>query len=90
MGRWLVVGRAAGWDDLAKFTAEMKATEQWRVDPRTTVTCVTALADGRLLAECHAASTADFEPWLQKKGWQVESITPIKHIARTGDIWKVG
>lgn len=89
MGRWIVIGKAPGWDNLETFTAEMKSTEQWRVDPRTTVTSVTALADGRLLAECHASSTADFEPWLAKNGWQVESVTRIKHIARTGEIWKI-
>jgi hypothetical protein len=26
---------------------------------------------------------------LKRNGWQVESVTPIKHIARTGEIWKV-
>jgi hypothetical protein len=90
MGRWIVVGKAPGWDDLTKFTAEMKATQQWRVNPRTTVTEVIILADGRALAECHADNTSDFEPWLRSKGWEVESITPIRHLARTGEVWKVG
>jgi hypothetical protein len=89
MGRWIAIGRAPGWDDLAKFGDSLKATEKWRIDPRTTITEVVALADGRLIAECHASAQADFEAWLQKSGWQVESITPIRHIARTGEIWKV-
>ena len=89
MGRWIAVGKAPGWDDLAKFTAEMKDTPMWRPDPRTTITSVTALGDGRMLAECHANTQAEFEGWLKQKGWQVESIAPIKHVARTGEIWKV-
>ncbi len=89
MGRWIAIGTAPGWDDVAKFTAQMKATKEWRADPRTTITTVFALADGRLLAECHGQKQADFEAWLQKKGWQVESITPIRHLAKTGEIWKV-
>ena len=90
MGHWIVIGKASGWDDLATFTAEMKATNKWRLNPRTTVTSVIALEDGRLLAECHAANQSDFEPWLEDKGWEVESITPIRHMARTGEIWKIG
>lgn len=89
MARWIAIGTAPGWDDVAKFTAELKATPEWRVDPRTTITTVMALADGRLMAECHAQKQADFEAWLQKKGWQVESLTTIKHLAKTGEIWKV-
>ena len=42
-----------------------------------------------MLAECHANKQEDFDAWLQQKGWQVESVTPIKHLARTGEIWKV-
>ena len=38
MPRWIAVGRAEGWDDLARFTKEMKGTPQWRVDPKTTIT----------------------------------------------------
>lgn len=90
MGHWMVIGKVPGWDDLATFTANLKATEKWRLDPRTAVTSVIALADGRMLAECHAAHQSDFEPWLQDTGWEVESITPIQHLARTGEIWKVG
>ena len=30
-----------------------------------------------------------FEAWLAEKGWEVESITPIRHVARTGAIWPV-
>ena len=90
MGRWIAIGKVPGWDNLAKFTDELKATMKWRIDPRTTITSVTALADGRMLAECHANQQADFDAWLQQKGWQVESVTPISHVARTGEIWKVG
>ncbi len=90
MGRWIAIGTAPGWDDVAKFTAEMKATRQWRADARTTITTVFALADGRLVAECHAPKQTDFEAWLQRKGWRVESLTPIKHLAKTGEIWTVG
>ncbi len=88
MGRWIAIGTAPGWGDVARFASELKATKEWRVDPRTTVTTVFALADGRLLAECHAAKQEDFEAWLKKKGWQVESVTAIKHLAKTGEIWK--
>lgn len=90
MGRWIAIGKAPGWNDVARFTAEMKGTPEWRPDPRTTITNVIVLADDRLLAECHAVKQADFEAWLQKKGWQVESVTPIKHVARTGEVWTVG
>jgi hypothetical protein len=90
MGRWIAIGKVPGWDDLGKFTADLKATEKWRLDPRTTITEVVALADGRVLAECHANTQAEFDAWLQKTGFQVDSLTPIKHIARTGEIWKVG
>jgi hypothetical protein len=89
MGRWIAIGTAPGWDGLAKFTAETKATKEWRADARTTVTTVFALADGRLIAECHAAKQADFEAWLHRKGWQVDSITPVTHLARTGEVWTV-
>jgi hypothetical protein len=89
MGRWIAIGRAQGWDDLAKFGDNLKATDKWRIDPRTTITEVVALADGRLIAECHASALADFEAWLEKNGWQVDSITPIRHVARTGEIWKI-
>ncbi|HJM92498.1 MAG: hypothetical protein QGG19_05935 [Alphaproteobacteria bacterium] len=90
MGHWIVIGKAPGWDDLDTFTANLKETDKWRLNPRTTVTAVIALADGRQLAECHADNQSDFEPWLQETGWEVESITPIKHMARTGEIWKLG
>jgi hypothetical protein len=43
-----------------------------------------------MLAECHANARADFDAWLQRNGWQVESVTPIKRVARTGEIWNVG
>jgi hypothetical protein len=42
-----------------------------------------------MLAECHGPSQADFDEWLRKKGWTVESVTPIRHVAKSGDIWKV-
>jgi hypothetical protein len=89
MGRWIAIGTAPGWDDLAKFGAELRETGAWRPDAQTTVTTVFALEDGRLLAECHATKQADFEAWLRQKGWQVESLTPVKHLAKTGSIWKV-
>ena len=90
MGRWIAIGKVPGWDDLAKFTEALKPTTQWRVDPRTTITSVIALADGRMLAECHANQQADFDAWLKQTGWQVESVTEIAHVARTGEIWRVG
>ncbi len=89
MGRWIAIGTAPGWDDITKFGAELKDTSTWRPDPQTTITTVFALGDGRMIAECHANKQADFEGWLKHKGWQVESITPIKHLAKTGNIWNV-
>lgn len=89
MPRWIAIGRAPGWDDLERFRQEMKDTQQWRVDPKTTVTTVFALADGRLIAECHGVKQSDFDEWFKKKGWTVESMTQIRHLAKTGDIWKV-
>ncbi len=90
MGRWIAIGKAPGWDNLARFTDELKATAKWRIDARTTITTVTALADGRMLAECHANKQEAFDAGLKQKGWQVESVTPITHLAKTGEIWKVG
>lgn len=89
MGRWIAVGTAAGWDNVERFTGELRATDQWRVDARTTITTVYALGDGRLVAECHAPSQAQFDEWLRKKGWKVESVTPIRFVAKTGEIWNV-
>jgi hypothetical protein len=89
MARWIAIGKAPGWDDLAKFTQENKDTAQWRIDPKSTVTTVIALSDGRMIAEYHGPAVAEFEEWLKKKGWAVDSITPIRHIAKAGDIWKV-
>lgn len=89
MGRWIAIGKAPGWDDLAKFTTELKDTPQWRPDARTTITTVLSLGDGRLIAECHAPSQAEFDEWLKKKGWTVESVIPIKVVAKAGDIWTV-
>ena len=66
----------------------MKATSQWRPDPRTTITTVTALEDGRLLAECQGVSKATFEQWLESKSWNVDSITQVTHLARFGSIWQ--
>ncbi len=86
--RWLAIGTAPGWEKLDKFGDELKATSQWRPDPRTTISTVTALEDGRLLAECQGVSKEAFEKWLEVKGWQVESITPVSHLARFGSIWK--
>ena len=87
MPRWLAIGRAPGWDDVSKLTSEMKATKNWRADARTTIHTVFALGDGRLVAECHGVEQKDFEAWLKVKGWTVESISPIKHIANVGSIW---
>jgi len=89
MGRWIAIGKAPGWDDLNRFSQEMKDTSQWRIDPKSTVTSVYALGDGRMVAEYHGPATAEFEDWLKKKGWSVESLTPVKHIAKAGEIWKV-
>jgi flavodoxin len=89
MGRWIAIGKAPGWDDLKRFSQEMKDTSQWRIDPKSTVTSVYALGDGRMVAEYHGPATAEFEDWLKKKGWSVESLTPIKHMAKSGEIWKV-
>jgi hypothetical protein len=89
MPRWIAIGTAPGWDDIQKFETEMHETNNWRPDARTTITTVIALDDGRLLAECHAIKQESFEAWLQQKGWNVESITPIKHLAKTGSIWAV-
>jgi hypothetical protein len=90
MGRWIAIGKAPGWDDLKRFSQEMKDTSQWRIDPKSTVTNVYALDDGRMIAEYHGPSKAEFEEWLRKKGWSVDSMTPIRHIAKSGEIWKVG
>ena len=89
MGRWIAIGTAPGWNDITKFGAELRETSMWRPDAQTTVTTVLALGDGRVLAECHAVKQEDFEAWLRRKGWQVESVTPIKHLAKTGSVWKV-
>lgn len=82
-------GTAPGWGDLQTFSAEMCGAHHWRPDATTSITTVMALADGRLLAECHAIKQEDFEAWLRQKGWTVESITPITHLAKTGSIWQV-
>lgn len=89
MPRWIAIGTAPGWNDIKKFDQEMRATHNWRPDARTTITTVFALGDGRLLAECHAIKQESFEAWLQQKGWNVESITPITHLAKTGSVWGV-
>jgi hypothetical protein len=89
MPRWIAVGKAQGWDDVERLTKEMKGTQEWRLDPRTTITSVYALADGRVIAECHGQAQADFDAWLQKKGLTVESVTQIKAVAINGEVWKV-
>ena len=89
MPRWIAIGTASGWDDIEKFGAEMGETSNWRPDPRTAITSVTALEDGRLIAECQAMKQEDFEAWLENKGWTVESITPITHLARAGSIREI-
>jgi len=88
MARFIAIGKAPGWNDLERFTAELKSTDKWRVDARTTITTVYALEDGRLIAECHTPDKAEFEAWLKKNGWTVESLTQMKIIAKAGDIWK--
>ena len=90
MGRWIAIGRVEAWDNPARLTDDLQATEKWRIDPRTTITEVVVLGDGRAIAECHASTQADFEAWLERTGWQVDSITPIRQVARTGQIWQVG
>ncbi|HXJ80825.1 MAG TPA: hypothetical protein VMS64_19370 [Candidatus Methylomirabilis sp.] len=89
MGRWIAIGTASGWDDVTRFGAELRETSQWRPDAQTSITTVFALGDGRLVAECHANTQDDFKAWLDRKRWKVESITPIRHLAKTGNIWKV-
>ena len=39
------------------------------------------------MAECHSPSQDAFDAWLEQKGWNIESITPIQQIAKTGSIW---
>jgi len=89
MPRWIAIGTAPGWDNVKKFGEEMHETHSWRPDARTTITTVFALGDGRLLAECNAVNQDAFEAWLNQKGWKVESITPIKHLAKVGSIWEM-
>jgi len=89
MGRWIAVGKVSGWEKFERFSQELKSTNQWRVDPKTTITSVYGLGDGRLLAECHGPERAPFDEWLKKKGWTIESVTPITLVAKTGDIWNV-
>lgn len=89
MPRWMAIGTAPGWHDVKKFGEEMHATRQWRPDARTSITTVYALGDGRLLAECAGVKQEDFEAWLKQRNWNVESITEIKLVARTGSIWEV-
>lgn len=89
MQRWIAIGTAPGWGDVQKFSAALRGTNNWRPEATTSITTVMALADGRLLAECHAIKQEDFEAWLGQKGWNVESITPIKYLAKAGSIWEV-
>ena len=89
MPRWIAIGTAPGWDDLDKFRDEMSESSKWRPDPRTTITTVTALADGRMLAECHAVEQSLFDARLEAKGWNVESVTPITHLAQAGSVWEI-
>ena len=89
MPRWIAIGTAPEWADGKKFDEALRETSNWRPDARTAITTVIALQDGRLLAECHAVKQEDFEAWLQQKGWNVESITPIKRMAKAGSIWEL-
>ena len=89
MGRWIAIAKPpAGWDDVERFTKELKATNQWRLDPKTTITTVFALGDGRVIVEYHGTAQAELDEWLKKKDLTVESVTPVKRVAKTGDIWK--
>ena len=90
MGHWIAIGRQPAWNDLEKFSNDLQAPTKWRIDPRTTITTVMVLADGRMLAECHANKQEDFDAWLKQTGWEVESVSQIRHLAKTGEIWKVG
>jgi hypothetical protein len=89
MGCWIAIGRAPGWEDAETFRTELKETARWRADAKTTITTVFALADGRFVAECHAPEQAAFETWLKQKHWEVESIVPVRRVARTGEIWSL-
>ena len=89
MPHWMAIGTAPGWDDVKKFGEELHETRNWRLDARTTVTTVYALGDGRLLAECHGVEEESFKAWLEQKGWNVESIQPIKLLAKAGSIWEL-
>ena len=89
MGRWIAIGTVPDWGDIEKFEVEMAPTNRWRLDAQTTITTVFALEDGRILAECHANKKEDFEAWLNQKHWKIESITQIKHLAKSGSIWTV-
>lgn len=88
MQRWIAIGRLARWADLASFGQDLKATQQWRPTARTSITEVVFLEDGRFIAECHAPDREAFESWLAQHGCEVESVTRIAHLARTGEIWK--
>ena len=87
MPRWLAICTADGLDNPEKFREQMAATKNWRPDARTKITTVLHLGDGKLLAECHSPSQDAFDAWLEQKGWNIESITPIQQIAKTGSIW---
>ena len=89
MPRWIAIGTAPGWEDVDKFRDELSESSKWRPDARTTITTVIALADGRMLAECHAVTQGDFDAWLREKGWDVESITPIMHLAQAGSVREI-
>lgn len=87
MGCWVAVGKRPGWETAEAFRANLSDSSKWRADPQTSIVTVIALADGRLIAECHAPKREQFEAWLQNSGWQVDSIEAVRHVARTGTIW---
>ena len=88
MPRWIAEGTIDEWNNIRRFREELSDSSNWRPNPRTTVTTVLSLANGSFLAECHAARQEDFETWLENKGWEGKSITPVRYAAKAGSIWE--
>jgi len=89
MGRWIAIGKATGWDDFDAFRAALHATSDWRIDRKSSVTSVYAVAGGQVVAECHAPDRAVLEAWMAKKGIVPDTIHEISFVAKTGETWKV-